>query len=44
MELNEMKEKNELRIKDMLNEHWKQTMVKLNDLRREIMESKEYIN
>lgn len=43
-DLEELKEKNDMRIKDILAEHWKLTQGKLNEFRREIMESKEYIN
>ena len=43
-ELDELKEKNELRIRDILADHWKLTQAKLNEFRREILESKEYIN
>jgi hypothetical protein len=42
--LQELKDKNDARIKEILAEHWKQTQAKLNEFRREIMESKEYIN
>jgi hypothetical protein len=43
-ELQDLKDKNDAKIKDMLADHWKQTQAKLNEFRREIMESKEYIN
>jgi hypothetical protein len=39
-----LKDKNDARVKDILADHWKQTLAKLNEFRREIMESKEYIN
>jgi hypothetical protein len=42
--LQELKDKNDARIKEILAEHWKQTQAKLNEFRREIKESKEYIN
>jgi hypothetical protein len=42
--LQELKDKNDGRIKEILAEHWKQTQANLNEFRREIMESKEYIN
>jgi hypothetical protein len=43
-ELQELKDGNDARIKDILADHWKLTQAKLNEFRREIMESKEYIN
>jgi hypothetical protein len=43
-ELQELKDGNDARIKDILADHWKLTQTKLNEFRREIMESKEYIN